>query len=248
MSHLPPALVAMLPDVGAAVKGGDLSVETAGEAWVGISRQFNPKPLLVVLYGSVVTGTAKPFSDIDLLLVCENGDHVVRRHVAANGFLFDITIFPRRLARNVAMDASRSLGPGRIMAFVNGIPIDGDHDLFDEMRAEMLGIYASKSQNQPFLLASMERNLLAMLVDSCCVDSIDIARCTIQEAKFVALNILSVREFGELLPPSIMLSRADQPLRAMLLAILDYPISEPSAFAEFIVDSVGFCEIKCWEV
>ncbi|MGC1469934.1 MAG: hypothetical protein WA793_11175, partial [Sphingorhabdus sp.] len=187
------------------------------------------------------------FSDIDLLLVSPDGDRVSRKHVAANGFLFDVTLFPRGLVRNVAIDSSRSLGPGRIMAFLNGMLIAGNRFLFDEMRKEVLGIYASKDQNQPFLLASMERNLLSMLIDSCFHDHSDIARCVRQEAKFVALNILSIREFGELLPPSIMVTKAGSQLRATLLSILDHSIDDRIDFVEFIVDIVGFREIKSWE-
>lgn len=247
MNLLPAALMPLFPKVNDAVRTGSVTVEVAKQAWASMAGQFRPAPTVVVLYGSVAVGNAKPYSDIDLLLVSELGNQIIRRHVCFDGYLFDITIFPQRAARSIAMEASRSLGPGRITAFLNGLPIAGDGELFTRIKAEVADTYVSKIGNESFLLASMERNLLGMLADSCCQDDDDIARCTRQEAKFVALNILSVREFGELLPPTIMLAKAERRFRAILLSVLDHPVTDRTNFAEFIVETVGFQEIKGWE-
>lgn len=238
----------MFPPVNDAVRTGGLTVDIAKQAWADIAGQFVPSPTVVVLYGSVVAGNAKPYSDIDLLLISYHGDRVRRRPVAENGYLFDITLFPANLASQVATEASRSLGPGRITAFMHGIVIAGDAALFEGLKADVERIYAGRSQNQRFLLAGMENSLLGMLTDSTFTPDSELCRCYRQEAKFVALNILSVRIFGEVLPPSIMIQKSHPDLRKLVIEILNFPIDDGPGFVDFIGSNIGFAEIRGWHV
>lgn len=247
INMLPNTLLPLFPPVADAVRDGELTLELAKQAWSDIAGQFDPAPALVILFGSIIEGRAKPYSDIDLMLVVDHGNQPRRRQVVANGYLFDITIFPRPFVARVAAEASRSLAPARIIPFLYGRAIAGSTDLFDELQREVQQIYATRFENQLALLASMESNLLGMLTDLSGAASPEIGRCLVLEAKSLALNILSVRTFCELLPPAIMVQKGDAAFGRVIADIVDFPAEDSAAFIRAIVGRVQFQAIKGWD-
>lgn len=246
MNQLSDALAGFYPPVNDHVRTGQLTVDIAQQAWFRIAADFTPAPCVVILYGSIVEGDAKPYSDIDLALICEHADHVVRRPVAAHGFLFDISRIPRAHIQRMATEAAHSLGPGRITPFLSGIAIAGDALLFQHIKEEVETVYSARNRDQKHLLAGLESNLLGMLTDLCCASDEKISRCKMQEAIFVSLNIVSVRSFHELLPPSLMIKRSSDGLRALILDILNFSLDKRHEFVDFIIRRVGFNEIRGW--
>lgn len=246
LHNISDGLSRMFPDVNGAVKSGDLSIDAALDAWTGIKSEFNPSPMIVILHGSVLAGYARPYSDIDLVLVSRSGDRIRRRPMASNGYLLDVTLFPLSLVEETAKLAAQKLSPARICGFRSGLPIAGNSELFESIRARVDAIYAKRDAFAKRMTRNLESKLLGILSDLAFIERPDIIRHLIQEASFVALSLISIRTLSEVLPPSILIRKCDLDT-AKLIDRMSISANEgKESFMDFILNSLKFSDIDSW--
>ena len=239
-------LASMFPDVNGTVKSGKLSIDAAMDAWASIASDFNPSPMVVILHGSVLTGHARPYSDIDLVLVSRGGDRIGRRPIVSSGYLLDVTVFPVTLIEITAKQAAQKLSPARICGFLSGLPIAGNVDLFTSAKLRVEAIYEKRSEFVKRMSIPLENKLLGILSDLAFVDRNDIAEQLIQEATFVALSLVSIRVFHEVLPPSIILRKCDSSTAELISQLGTSSDKGKEPFTKFILEVLGFNYVSGW--
>lgn len=237
-------LLAFLPDVNHAVSLGCLTIDDANRVWRRIEPEFKGMAVAVFLHGSVLRGDAKPYSDIDLVIVKSTGAQIEKLSVVVDGYLVDASVLPMPLIRidgKIAGEASFCL-----RSIVNGQCIWGNDTVAHQAQSALRAFYARKevSANQ---LAVLERRMLSNLTAIYFRGADQDIAGLVMDNNTLILSILALRKFNFKIAPRVYYKYAELSEREILNDLFNKNIDAEN-YVKFVLDNIGFRHITSNEL
>lgn len=125
------------PEIAAKIAPDPNASDEALRARIVASAQtLYPAAQALLLYGSTLTGSHRPDSDVDLVVILPDGDRLQERSVRHNGLRFQLTVLPRPALRHLAT-ASRRIGRAvGLVGLGQGALLWGELPELPELQAE----------------------------------------------------------------------------------------------------------------
>jgi predicted nucleotidyltransferase len=239
-------IAAYFPEVNMRVAHGTLDRADALRAWAAVEASIQEEVKAVIVHGSIIHQSVRPFSDIDLLVIVSGSGSSSRKLEVADGYLTDITVLPIQSVTVAAQKAARSKLYGEVTGLVEGLLLLGDEEVFKRAKAHVQGILSTQDATLHRMKQGIEARIFGRLVDLAVNDLVDRQKPLMADIHGLCASVASLREVGQILPLPVVYERLPPADRDVLSQLCSWPPDDATGFIRMVVEQFKIETFDNW--